>query len=83
MKFYVKRTSQGYILTDDDRSPPCEEAVKDGQDRGIQLYSIEFANLDELVGFAEKYGEIIISKTSSLTIPHNGPEIEIYDDYRE
>ena len=55
---------------------------QDGNFAGEPLYKkktqnieIEIGSLEELMSFAEKWGELIVS--------HNPPEIEIYDDYRE
>lgn len=39
------------------------------------MSEIEIGSLEELMAFAEKWGQLIVS--------HNPPEIEIYDDVRE
>lgn len=67
VRFYITRSS---IRSYDRKGRrPCEEAYKN--DKGEWI--VDFQTLDELVAFAEKHQEIVLSSES----------IEIYDDYRE
>lgn len=45
--------------------------------KAIDPIGIEISTLGEMLSLAKEYGEIIIS------FRKDGPEIEIYDDYRE
>jgi hypothetical protein len=70
MKFIVYRTSTW------SRYCPCDGAKYDNNN---QWWTIEFYNLDEVMEFCSKYGEVIISP--KYNHPYNS--IEIYDAYRE
>lgn len=47
--------------------------------------SIELNSLEELMGFAKKYGDLILSSTEDRESRHEvgTPVLQIYDDYRE
>lgn len=78
MKFLIDRTSRSH----DEK--PCEEAVptKEALPRGLQCESweIEISSLEELRGFVEKYGEIVIGES---LFEDDRLGIEIYDAPRE
>lgn len=64
---------------------PCEEA-RDETERWpypnpeVRRWVVEFADLDALLAFAKKYGDVIISADPHIDGP---PEITIYDGYIE
>lgn len=78
MTFHIYRASN---LPSDKR--PCEEAeeIRIGSISGlaVRVYRLEINNLDELMDFINKYGDIVIYKGSSS----ESPKIVIYDDYLE
>ena len=81
MKFIVTRTSTY------GKGRPCWESVPEtisydcyGEQREENVWVVEFANLNELMRFKKKYGQLVI--TSHLH-DENLQVIEIYDDYRE
>jgi len=43
-------------------------------------WTLEIDNLEDLIKFTDKYGEVVIKNSYYKEIPY---EIEIYDDYRE
>lgn len=65
---------------------PCDEAFSEKRlvenVRGEKLervyYYVNIESLEELMGFIEKYGEVVMGDG-----PFGEPCIEIYDDYRE
>ena len=89
MKFRVIRTSSGSI---DD--PPCEEAIREvfnhysftpgnpvTKEFSTFGWYVEIKDLNELIAFSKKYGEIVFGQNDAMG--SNGFEIEIYDNYRE
>jgi hypothetical protein len=72
MKFLIERTSNNEYA-----KQPCPEAYA-GYIDGDWVVHIE--DLDDLIDFVKRYGNIIISAESSY---NTLPTIEIYDDYRE
>ena len=70
MKFKIDRTSRKW----DSPTPPCPEAVcsKDG------AWYITFSTLKALMAWRRSVDENIV-----ISDYGDGPEIEIYDDYRE
>ncbi len=64
MNFRIHRTSDSLYP----EKPPCEESYKDNEE-----YYIEISSLEDLIDFADKHGDLVISRGS----------IEIYDTYRE
>ena len=82
MKFQIRRAS--YHWPD---KAPCEEAKK-GKGRSSWLVSID--TLEELLEFAAKHGELIISNGTQSYIGkvtehdvHKVPTIQIYDWFME
>lgn len=86
MKFRVSRVSDGQVK-------PCEEAKAEelttyvpmqdeakGYIRKENGWTVEIDDLNSLIQFKERYGEIVILDSCREECPH---EIEIYDDYRE
>lgn len=80
MKYRVIRTS------DWSDKKPCDEAIPERKfvedPNGVMFervdHYVNFDSLDEMMGFIEKYGEIVVGPDS-----FGEPRIEIYDDYRE
>ena len=77
-----------------DDSKPCDEAKQtkmyfgcgDDDDDIESVWIIEINTLNELLEFRNKYGNIILEKSSyrkNLNDKEYMLEIEIYDDYRE
>lgn len=80
MRFLITRTSDFWGI---EKNKPCEEAVKRQviyNNEKRTRWCVEINNLDELLAFNKKYGDLILSRTESEP---SYPEIEIYDDYRE
>lgn len=80
MKFKVERTSSRSM-----ELKPCKEAYEGnilwiGNDKYIKCWYVDINSLQELLDFAEKYGDIIIGTSYEYG---KTPMIEIYDDYRE
>lgn len=76
MKFEVKRASHSWPLTD---KPPCEGAVKDGEE-----WFIEIPTLEDLMAFEDLHGSIVISKSVDMMLGRNDVRsILIYDNYIE
>lgn len=65
MEFQVFRTSGEY-------QRPCERCYLRNN-----RYMVTINDLDELIEFSKKYGEIIIYDEGGV------PQLEIYDDWRE
>lgn len=76
------------------KESPCEEAfqqpiIREYDDDGYpttdrkpkNCWCVKFNSIEELNNFINKYGDIIIMKSSWIN--SNYPEIEIYDDCRE
>ena len=89
LRFEVKRAS----IVDAEEESPCEEAtpadfsyyVEHGPHVGAgpytqRLWYVELANLDALLQFRAKYGELILGVS---IWDHVTPAITIYDDYVE
>lgn len=80
MKYRVYRTS------DWSDKKPCDGAIPESKfvenSNGVTVervdHYINFDSLEELMGFVEKYGEIVVGPG-----PFGEQRIEIYDDYRE
>lgn len=71
MEFRVIRSSQW----SDEKPRNVKEAYKKGD-----IWYVKISNLEELIAFYEKYGDLIISENWDNKEEF---QIEIYDDYRE
>jgi hypothetical protein len=80
MKFYIKRTSHGTQLIGEHKKRPCDGAMEVGHDHDVQLYSLEIKDLNHLIEFAKQEGELVLDTEPTFG---PGPQLEIYDDYKE
>lgn len=75
MKFIVERTNG---LSFGDEEGPCEEATKEAGE-----WVVEIADLDGLLAFEEKHGQVIVMEAQGRQRHVAEYKIEIYDGFRE
>lgn len=74
MKFEVCRASN-ILPTEEEK--PCEEATLDHVANRMGIFTVEIENLEALIVFCGKYGDVVIEKREPL------PILLIYDSYIE
>ena len=79
MKFVVTRTNLSK------NKKPCDEAEKSKttytyNDKTKDVWIIEIKDLEDLMKFSKKYGNLVIGECPYKEFPF---VVEIYDDYRE